>query len=106
MLRQLGDIDSSSIDLDCLSSNQNKIIVQMLYLPQLMIKSYQFSKPHFLSQAILKVCHDFNSFYSNSEKIIDMDPEKKYTNYLFLRGLVRYFDNFFEVINMYNIEKI
>ncbi len=106
LISQLEDVKKTELNPEHLTANQKEILLKIFYLPSLMLRCYNFSKPHFLAQAVLGICHDFNSFYSNSEKIINMDNQKKYTNYVFLQSVVKFFDNFFDVVNMAKIERM
>ncbi|UFX83169.1 arginine--tRNA ligase [Candidatus Absconditicoccus praedator] len=103
---KIADIDDFTVDISLLDDKQRQMMVDIFALPLVLQKSYNLGKPHILCQYILSLAHKFNSFYANSEKIIDMQKDKKSMNYLFLISLKRVFEAMLLTLNMPLVNRI
>ncbi len=95
-----------NLDIDKFSSQQRQILLNVSYLPLILTKTFNQRKPHILCQFVLNIAKQFNNFYSNSEKIIDMTEEEKSINLIFLKVLKNLFEKSFEILNMPKVEKM
>ncbi|WP_213348053.1 arginine--tRNA ligase domain-containing protein [Candidatus Vampirococcus lugosii] len=95
-----------NIDISLLNGEQRKILLNISYFIMILQSCCKSYKAHILAQYILGICKKFNNFYSNSDKIINMDTEQKKSNLIFLKVLKIFFEKVFEILNMPKIEKI
>ncbi len=89
------ELEPSEIDTDKFSQQQRQILINISYFPLILNKTFHQRKPHILCQFILSLAKQFNNFYSNSDKIIDMTNEEKSINLVFLKILKNFFEKNF-----------
>ncbi len=99
------DVAEEKLDINLLTYDQKRIISNIIYLPLIFNDAYLMAKPHILAQFLLSICKQFNNFYSNSEKIIDMENEQKAANLMFLKVLKIMFEWIFELLHIPKVEK-
>ena len=108
LLEKIWEVSVSNKDFDfsLLNADQRDLVLNIMSFPSIIIKSYKHSKSHILAQWIILICHKFNTFYSNSDRILDMSDEQKYVNYIFLKNLEKVFVQIFELLHMSYIKKM
>lgn len=89
-----------------LTIEEKEIIKLCSYLPVVIKKSIVLTKPHVFAQYLLTLCQKFNSWYTNSPKVLEMSEEEKISKYAFLNALKVVFKYSFEILNFPNIEKM
>lgn len=99
------NFDSSNIDYDW-SEVEKSLIVDMIRYPLVFERSLSELKPHILAQYILQFSQKVSSWYSNSEKILDLDETKKTQVAILLKWVLKTYENVFEILMFPKVEKM
>ncbi len=97
---------SQDIDLSHLSEVEKGLIKKVSFVEEILARASRLNKPHLVAQFLLELIKEFNSWYSNSPKIVEMELEVQKSKYVFLQTLHQGFLRLMQALNLPIVTKM
>lgn len=98
--------DINDLNIDLLSDFEKSIIKKISYYPFVLKNSIDILKPNLVVSYLFDIVKTFNSWYSNTEKILSLSVEERKNKLKFLKILRKVFYSIFVILNLPFVEKM
>ncbi len=97
---------AQEVDLNHLTDAEKSLLKKISFGEEVLSRASKINKPHLIAQFLLEIVKEFNSWYSNSPKIVEMELEIQRSKCVFLASLHQGFLRLMEALNLPVVTKM